>query len=400
MNKSISLGILGGGQLGRYFVHAAQRMGYQVAVFDPDSSSPAGACANQHICTQYSDQNALQKFAKQCVAITTEFENIPAATLEFLAQHTQVAPKAHAVAIAQNRIREKTFFDECAQISRIYPTPWQAIYQDTHSVDEKLLPGILKTAQLGYDGKGQISVDTQTEFLAAQKKLQFVDCVLEQKLNLAYEVSVIMARGYDGQCVFYPIAQNRHHAGVLAITQSPCLKLSSEKKWTLQQATKTIAERLDYVGVLCVEYFVLTDGSILVNEMAPRPHNSGHHSIDSCNSSQFEQQVRALSNLPLAPIEQNTPAIMLNLLGDFWLKDQECVTIPWDKMLSITGMHQHLYGKTEVKIGRKMGHLTMTAPDQNLLRQRVVQLAEILETITTDYAHILANLLHEEMLQK
>jgi 5-(carboxyamino)imidazole ribonucleotide synthase len=355
-----TLGVLGGGQLGRMFVHAAQSLGYDVAVLDADPSSPAGRVAQHHVHADYLDDVGLAELARWSAAVTTEFENVPAAALAQLANERPVAPASDAVAVCQNRAAEKAQFTGCG-----VPCAPHAVLQtdeDLAQVADELLPGILKTARMGYDGKGQVRVRTRDELAAAWAQLQRVPCVLEKLLPLAFEISVIVARSRDGQVVHLPVQQNLHRDGILAVTQVPAPSASAALQAQAVQCTERIAGAMNYVGVLCVEYFVLEDGRLVANEMAPRPHNSGHYSIDACDASQFELQVRTLAGLPLVAPRLHSPAVMLNLLGDLWFDGagQER-TPPWSQVLALPGVHLHLYGKTEARPGRKMGHLTVTA---------------------------------------
>jgi 5-(carboxyamino)imidazole ribonucleotide synthase len=244
---------------------------------------------------------------------------------------------------------------------------------DCANVDAALLPGILKTAQMGYDGKGQVTVRTAAELQAAHAQLGGVRCLLEKKLPLASEVSVIVARGVDGACVHLPVQENLHRNGVLAVTVVPAVKLPVLSVSAAYAAAKNIANSLNYVGVLCVEFFVLEDGSLVANEMAPRPHNSGHYSIEACDVSQFELQVRTLAGLPLLQPTLREPAVMLNILGDCWFSAGEKRDPNWQAVLEVRGAALHLYGKTEAKIGRKMGHITVTAPTAALARARALE---------------------------
>ena len=353
--QQTTLGVMGGGQLGRMFVHAAQRMGYLTTVLDPDVISPAGLVSHHHIQTDYLDEQGLAQLMQRCAAITTEFENVSAPALHTLGAHRPVAPGAESVAIAQDRIKEKAHFLRCG-----VPCAPYAVLQteaDLAAVADALLPGILKTARLGYDGRGQVRVHTRAELAAAWAGLQQVPCVLEQLLPLQAELSVIVARGWDGTLVHYPAQANLHRDGILAITSVHDGNLPLALSQQAIDATKSIAEGLSYVGVLCVEFFVLQDGALVVNEMAPRPHNSGHYTLDACDVSQFELQVRTLTGLPLAAPRQHSPAIMLNLLGDLWLQGSPDLA----QVLALPGAHLHLYGKLQAKAGRKMGHLTLTA---------------------------------------
>ena len=361
-SPSTWLGVMGGGQLGRMFAHAAQAMGFKVAVLEPAKDCPAGHAADHLLSADYTDAAALAELGQQCAAVTTEFENVPAHSLTLLAQHAFVAPSAHCVSIAQDRLVEKQFFTDCAPQSGVLPAPHQRIASqaDIDALPESLLPGILKTVRLGYDGKGQVRVKTREEVRAAFDAMQGVPCVLEKMLPLALEVSVLAARGADGQAVVYPIAENVHRDGILFTTTAPSANVSADCAARAQAAALEIIARLDYVGVLCIEFFVLNDGSLVVNEMAPRPHNSGHYTIDACVTSQFAQQVRAMARLPLGEAHQHSPAVMLNILGDIWFEDvSDQVREPaWDKLLALPGANLHLYGKDDPRRGRKMGHVT------------------------------------------
>ncbi|HAJ12597.1 MAG: 5-(carboxyamino)imidazole ribonucleotide synthase [Hydrogenophaga sp.] len=372
--QPVTLGVMGGGQLGRMFVQAAQAMGYVTVVLDPDPASPAGLVAHHHVCTAYDDPQGLAELAGRCDAITTEFENVPAQALRALAQQRPVAPSADCVAVAQDRLQEKAHFVQCAPISGVHPAPHAAIDNPAQlaAVPEALLPGILKTARLGYDGKGQVRVRTREELAAAWAQLGRVSCVLEKMLPLRSECSVLVARGADGQVVTFPVQKNTHHDGILAITEVREGAVPAELAARAQASTVAIAHHLGYVGVLCVEYFVVDDGrgglDLVVNEMAPRPHNSGHYSQNACDLSQFEAQVRALAGLPLAAPRQHSPTIMINLLGDLWFNPNgvraqaaaQPVSPPWAEVLALPGTHLHLYGKLSARRGRKMGHLNIT----------------------------------------
>jgi 5-(carboxyamino)imidazole ribonucleotide synthase len=364
-HPSTWLGVMGGGQLGRMFVHAAQAMGFKVAVLEPMADCPAGHAADHLLVAAYTDVTALAALGEQCVAVTTEFENVPAQSLSQLAKHVVVAPAAAAVSVAQDRMLEKAFFAQCAQRSGVMPAPHRSITSqaDIDALPDDLFPGILKTARMGYDGKGQARVRTRAEVSAAFIQMQQVPCVLEKMLPLAYEVSVLAVRGADGQAVVYPIAENDHRDGILFSTTVPSPNITPECATRAQAATLEIIAQLEYVGVLCVEFFVLSDGSLVVNEMAPRPHNSGHYTIDACVTSQFAQQARAMAKLPLGDVRQHSPAVMLNLLGDLWfVADDDHPREPaWESLLALPGANLHLYGKDEPRRGRKMGHVTFVA---------------------------------------
>jgi 5-(carboxyamino)imidazole ribonucleotide synthase len=372
-----TLGVIGGGQLGRMFVHAAQCLGYRTLVLDPDEASPAAAVAHEQICAGYLDPAGLEQMASRCAAVTTEFENVPAQALEQLALSRRVAPAAAAVAICQDRIAEKAHF----AASGVACAPYAVIASaaDLQSVPDRLLPGILKTARFGYDGKGQMRVSSRAELAMAWGELNNVTCVLEQMLPLALELSVISARGSDGSLVQFPVQQNLHIDGILAVTQVPAADVSDALQAQALSAAARITESMDYVGVLCVEFFLLQDGSLIVNEMAPRPHNSGHYTIDACDVSQFELQVRTLAGLPLTPPRLHSPTLMLNLLGDLWFDAAGTLRTPaWDALLALPGTHLHLYGKASPRSGRKMGHLTITAAQAGQAGQIALKAAMIL----------------------
>ena len=372
-----TLGVIGGGQLGRMFVHAAQCLGYRTLVLDPDEASPAGAVAHEQICAGYLDPAGLEQMASRCAAITTEFENVPAQALEQLARSRRVAPSAAAVAICQDRVAEKAHF----AASGVACAPYAVIASaaDLQAVPDRLLPGILKTARFGYDGKGQMRVSSRAELAMAWGELKGVTCVLEQMLPLALELSVISARGSDASIVQFPVQQNLHIDGILAVTQVPAADVSEALQAQALSAAARITESMDYVGVLCVEFFLLQDGSLIVNEMAPRPHNSGHYTIDACDVSQFELQVRTLAGLPLTPPRLHSPTLMLNLLGDLWFDAAGTLRTPaWDALLALPGTHLHLYGKASPRSGRKMGHLTITAATAGQAGQIALKAAMIL----------------------
>jgi len=357
---------MGGGQLGRMFAHAAQSMGYQVAVLEPSADCPAGQVADRTIEGNYDDAAALAELRALCAAVTTEFENVPADSLQLLAEGSFVAPGASCVSIAQDRIAEKRFFVECAPTSKVMPAPHKTIasHADIDAIGDDLLPGILKTVRMGYDGKGQVRVRTRDDVRAAFDDMDGVTCMLEKMLPLAYEVSVLTARGIDGASVVYPIAENVHRDGILFTTTVPGPNVSPECARQAQDAARAIVDQLGYVGVLCIEFFVLDDGTLVINEMAPRPHNSGHYTIDACITSQFAQQVRAMARLPLGDVRQHSPSVMLNILGDVWFDgDTDNTREPaWDRVLALPGANLHLYGKDDPRRARKMGHVTFVAP--------------------------------------
>lgn len=351
-----TLGLLGGGQLGRMFTARARTMGYGVIVLDPDPFSPAGDIASQHLPALYTDQRALELLAETTAAVTTEFENVPAAALEFLAARVQVRPDPRAVAIAQDRLREKSFLRD----SGIPTAPFHAV-TDADGLEAAWeaigAPALLKTSRLGYDGKGQVAVGTREEARRAFASLGGVACVLERRLTLEAELSVVLARGADGTMAAFPPGENVHAHGILHTTTVPS-HLSREILDRAVALAIDLAERLEYVGVLGVELFVADGGRLYANEIAPRPHNSGHFTLDACDVCQFELQVRALCGLPLPAPRLLTPVCMINLLGDLWQQRPP----NWASALALPGVKLHLYGKREARPGRKMGHLNCMAP--------------------------------------
>jgi 5-(carboxyamino)imidazole ribonucleotide synthase len=374
------LGVMGGGQLGRMFAHAAQAMGYKVAVLEPAEDCPAGQVAERLINAAYTDSIALGQLSALCAAVTTEFENVPADSMNLLAHGSFVAPAGSCVSIAQDRVLEKRFFVDCAARSGVMPAPHKVIAtsEDIDDVKDELLPGILKTVRMGYDGKGQVRVNTREDVRAAFESMQGVTCLLEKMLPLAYEVSVLTARGADGESVVYPIAENVHRDGILFTTTVPGPNVTPECAKRAQDAARAIVAELGYVGVLCIEFFVLTDGSLVVNEMAPRPHNSGHYTIDACVTSQFAQQVRAMARLPLGDVRQHSPAVMLNILGDVWFDGDTMREPAWDRVLALPGAFLHLYGKDDPRRGRKMGHVSFVAPTLESAQEQLLAACAIL----------------------
>jgi len=348
------LGLLGGGQLGRMFTMAAQSMGYKVLVLDPGVDSPAGTVADAHIAADYIDPVALDTLAQRCAAATTEFENVPAEALRFLAKHGIVSPSADSVAVAQDRIAEKGFLASVG----LAVAPYKPINNsaDIDAGSNALLPGILKRSRLGYDGKGQVRVADLKEAHSAFEQLGAQPCVLEKLVPLRMELSVVVARGFDDAVVTWPVAENRHANGILDLTIVPA-RITEARAEQARQAAIAVAAALDYRGVLCVEFFVTVDGRLLANEIAPRPHNSGHATIDACVTSQFEQQLRVLCGLPLGATTLHSPAVMVNLLGDLWAHGEP----DWRHVLQHPRAKLHLYGKAQPRPGRKMGHYTVLA---------------------------------------
>jgi 5-(carboxyamino)imidazole ribonucleotide synthase len=356
-----TLGLLGGGQLGRMFTVAARTLGYRVTVLDPDPHSPAAEFATGHLATPYADTASLQALATECAAVTTEFENAPAEALDVIGEHTIVRPGGSAVAIAQDRRREKGFF-----AAKGFPLgPYAVIENEPHceaALQRVRLPALLKTARFGYDGKGQARVDSRVELRRVFDEWKRVPCVLEELLALECEISVVLARAEDGAVAVFPVAENRHAGGILDVSIAPA-RIPEALALEAAALASRLAADLEYVGVLALELFVV-GGRLLLNEIAPRPHNSGHYTIDACRTSQFEQQVRVLCGLPLGDPSQHTPAVMVNLLGDIWRAGEP----RWEAVLRHPGAHLHLYGKREARPGRKMGHVTVceAAPEQAL----------------------------------
>ncbi len=352
-----SLGVLGGGQLGRMFTLAAHSMGYRVVVLDPDASSPAGLIADQHIMADYRDRAALQMLGDECAAITTEFENVPADSLEHLEQYCPVRPGADAVRIAQNRIDEKTFIQEHG----LATAPFAAIYEvaDLEAAIAGLTPPLLlKTASMGYDGKGQRQVSTLDEARVAFRDMGDIPCVLEEMVDLEREISVVLARNINGETAVYPVGENRHVNGILDTTLVPSTADPAITEQAIGMASQ-LADTLNYCGVLAVEFFCVRQGELLINEIAPRPHNSGHFTVDACTTSQFEQQVRMMCGLTPGNTGLLSAVVMTNLTGDIW----DNGTPAWQHVLNEPGAHLHLYGKREARPGRKMGHINCTAND-------------------------------------
>lgn len=351
------LGMLGGGQLGRFFVIAAHEMGYQVTVLDPSKNSPAGRIADVHLCADYDDADALAHMANTCVAVTTEFENVPANTLAQLAESIIVRPSANSVSVAQHRVLEKNFIKQAG----LPVAPFQVVNgaEDLPDDVSDLYPAILKVARFGYDGKGQARVKNKAEALAAFVEFKQEVCVLEKMMPLDLEVSVVLVRDAQGNIMSFPTVENQHLNGILDISIAPA-RCSAVIKARAQGLAKKLATALDYVGVLAVEFFVVGK-DLLVNEIAPRPHNSGHYTIDASVTNQFEQQVRALVGLPLGSTALHSKAVMVNILGDSWVNDEEPA---WQRALAHANLKLHLYGKPEARPGRKMGHFTVIDPDQ------------------------------------
>lgn len=364
--------MLGGGQLGRMFVSAARAMGYDVIVLDPDPSSPAGSLANEHLAAAYDDTAALDVLARRCAVITTEFENVPAETLEYLARSVPVHPSASALRIAQHRKLEKEFFQKqglkTAQFIALESD------KDLEKARDFPFPAILKTSMLGYDGKGQVVCQAFEDLPSAYDQVGSNACVLEHRVDLACEVSVVLGRSSEGLVSCFPIAENSHANGILDVTAVPASISASQSAAAIDAATR-IADGLDYCGVLAVELFITTAGEVLVNEMAPRPHNSGHYTLDACDTSQFEQQVRMVCDLPAGSCRQHTPVAMWNVLGDIWPQDQSPA---WQEVLKLDMAKLHLYGKREARPGRKMGHINCLGETLDVAHSLLQQVRNIL----------------------
>jgi 5-(carboxyamino)imidazole ribonucleotide synthase len=362
------IGILGGGQLGMMLATVAKQFGYNVAILEPDLNCPAARLADRHIATSYTDPDGLLQLAELCAVVTTEFENVPATSIEQIAQITAVYPTAKAIKIAQNRIAEKNFFQQVglktAQFAAINSL------DDCNSVPEELFPAILKTTTLGYDGKGQVTVANQAELQSAYSALGAVECILEQKVQLAKEVSIIVARNCQGVSSF-PLIENQHRNGILDISYIPA-NVTQSIQQQASIAAINLVNQLEYVGLLTIEFFITQDDQLLVNEIAPRPHNSGHITLESTITSQYEQQLRAICGLSLGSTALKQAGAMLNLLGDVWLDPE----INPNQILlnSFPEAKFHWYGKSVAKAGRKMGHISLTNPDQLQLINQIQEL--------------------------
>ncbi len=350
-----TIGVMGGGQLGRMFAIAARRMGYRVHVFTPEETSPAGQFADLTRIAEYTNEAAVRRFAEGVDVVTFEFENIPVETAEWCAQDRDVRPAGSILHIAQNRLREKTFLASAG----IPVAPFRAVRSArelAHSIEQVGRPAILKTAAFGYDGKGQQMIHSRDDFAEIWAASSADELILEGAISFEKEVSVIVARGIDGVAATFPVCENLHANHILDITVVPA-RIPENVAKDAADLARAIAEKLELVGLLAVELFLTPKGDLIVNELAPRPHNSGHWTIEGCSTSQFEQQVRAVCGLPLGSTEMLRPAAMANLLGDVWQEGEP----QWENALRTPGVHLHLYGKTEPRPRRKMGHLTALA---------------------------------------
>ncbi|MFK7889172.1 MAG: 5-(carboxyamino)imidazole ribonucleotide synthase [Granulosicoccus sp.] len=373
LNPGATVGVLGGGQLGRYFALSARQNGYHVWVLDPDPQAPAMQIASRAVAAGYDDKKALEEMANACQAITIEFENIPASSLELLNGMTQLAPGQQSVQIAQDRLLEKREAAECG----LTPVPHRAVESIEHidaAWPELSAPVILKTARLGYDGKGQKTCHSVQEAKEAFVEFGSVSCVLEQRVDLAAELSVVLARGFDGELAVFPVAQNTHVNGILFSSAVPADLPQRVQTLAVEQG-KALAESIAHVGILAIEFFIDTQGTLYFNEMAPRPHNSGHYTLDATACSQFDQQLRVLCGQALGSTSLHTPVAMINLLGDLWPSDN----LPdFTQLLSTEGCQLHLYGKTAARAGRKMGHYNCLAENSDSALKKAIAQFDIL----------------------
>lgn len=347
-----TIGVLGGGQLGRMLAQAATRLGYRVHVFEPQANCPAGAVSHQEVNAAYDDLAALQAFAQECDVVTYEFENVPAAPLKAIAAVTELRPHWRVLETTQNRSREKRWLRDHG-----FPHAKFAEGTDVAAGIRKVgVPCVVKTADFGYDGKGQLKVMTEADIPATAKRFAGQPVVIEQFIDFACEVSAVVARTAGGEARVFPIAENIHTNHILDFSVVPA-RVAPAVTAAAEELARTIADKIDLVGVMGVELFVTKAGGVLVNELAPRTHNSGHWTLDACATSQFEQQVRAICGLPLGAVTLLSPVVMVNILGDAWHRGEP----KWEELLSQPGVALHLYGKAEPRIGRKMGHFTVKA---------------------------------------
>lgn len=367
-----TLGVFGGGQLGRMFVLAAREMGYRAHVFVPEQDAPASHVADETIVAPYDNLDAVRAFAKRVDVVTFEFENVPAQTAAAAEECTPVRPAGRVLAVAQHRLREKSMLKDAG----LPVTPFQAV-RSKAELDAALQrlagPGVLKTAAWGYDGKGQTKVSGPEDAERAWSALQNDELILEQAIDFQCEVSVVAVRGLDGSEAFYGPIENQHRHHILDLSLYPA-RVDERLQREAVDLARQVVRALDVVGVLCVEFFVTRDGALLINEVAPRPHNSGHLTMDACVSGQFEQQVRAICGLPLGSTRLARPAAMANLLGDLW----QAGAPRWERALALPDVRLHLYGKSEARPGRKMGHLTATAEDVDAAARLVLQARDAL----------------------
>ena len=370
-----TLGVLGSGQLGRMFAIAARRLGYRIHVLSPESDTPTGQVADKEIQASYQDLKAVEDFAAEVDVVTFEFENVDSQTVEAIERNTRVHPAGRVLHTTQHRLREKNFLQSIS----VPVTPFAAIrsQEDLENAASTHAPGVLKTAAWGYDGKGQVKVEAPTDAIPAWEQIDRAEAIFEKFVDFNQELSIVAARGQDGECAFYGPMANLHENHILSISVCPggfSEKVTSEA----QEITRAILEALNYVGTLCVEFFLTQDGSLLVNELAPRPHNSGHLTIDGHRTCQFEQQVRAIAGLPLGSPAQIKPAAMVNLLGDVWQNGDP----DWSSALANNNLKLHLYGKREARVGRKMGHINILSDTPESAKQLAVSALQSLKNNT------------------
>jgi 5-(carboxyamino)imidazole ribonucleotide synthase len=374
INPGATIGVLGGGQLGRMFAMAARRLGYRVHTLAPEHDTPTGQIADLEVVASYDDIDRVRAFADAVDVVTFEFENVPAAAAAAAEEVAIVRPNGRALEVAQHRIREKRFLS-----ARGLPVAPYAEVRSESGLHEAVRsvgrPSVLKTAALGYDGKGQVAIRQETDALEAWTSLGRKECVLETFVDLEREISVIGARGVDGSMSFFVPFDNTHRHHILDVTVAPA-DVPEPVAAGAVDITRSVLEGLDYVGILCIEFFVSRDGKLLVNELAPRPHNSGHLTFDACRTSQFEQQVRAICGFPLGAPDLLQPAAMVNLLGDLWSDGEP----NWAAALAVPDVKLHLYGKASARPGRKMGHLTVLAPTREQARDRALTARGLLVT--------------------
>jgi len=367
-----TIGVLGSGQLGRMFAIAARRMGYRVHTLSPDNDTPTGQVADLEVQAAYDDLDAVRRFAQNVSVVTFEFENVPAPTAEAAAQYAPVRPAGSVLNTTQHRLREKTFLSGAG-----FPvTPFVTVHSEAElkmGLARLGTPAVLKTAGWGYDGKGQFKISAASQVDEAWRSVNTGEAVLEAFVDFEREVSVIAARGIDREVVTFPVIENAHRDHILDLSCCPA-RISKKAALEAAEIARGVLECLDCVGVMCVEFFVTRDDRLLVNELAPRPHNSGHLTIDACTTCQFEQQLRAICGLPLGLTELLRPAAMANLLGDVWT-DREP---DWAAVCALPDVKLHLYGKLQPRPGRKMGHLTALAKDTSAALARVEQARQAL----------------------
>jgi 5-(carboxyamino)imidazole ribonucleotide synthase len=365
-----TIGVLGGGQLGRMFAMAARRLGYRVHTLAPEHDTPTGQIADLEINAPYDDLDAVRRLALGVDVVTFEFENVSAAAVRAAEEHVPVRPNGHALSVAQHRIREKTFLAEHG-----FPVAAFAPVRTDSDLEVALgkvgCPALLKTASFGYDGKGQVAVNERAEAAAAWASLEHREAILEAFVDLDREISVIGARDLQGHRSRFGPFDNTHRRHILDVSVAPS-SVDPRISARALEITDEVLDAFDFIGILCIEFFVARDGTLLINELAPRPHNSGHLTFDACRTSQFEQQLRAICGLPLGSPELLQPAAMANLLGDLWSGGEPL----WASALSLPAVKLHLYGKTSARPGRKMGHLTALAETEETARALVLEARE------------------------